>query len=365
MTLKRLSVMNLRNLDGVDIQPNQRVNFIYGANGSGKTSLLEAVSFLGTGRSFRSHKLKPVICRDADTMTIFGNIAVSDRQEVPIGIQRSVSGQSLIKVDGIQVNSAARLAENLPLQLIDSHSFLLLEGSPKVRRQFLDWLVFHVKPEFLPAWKGVQRCIKHRNSLLRHGRIEASLIAPWDTELAGFAHKVDQLRQDCFEAFVETFNQLINDFLPINDLTLNYYRGWEHGLEYKDFLARQIDRDRHLGYTAGGPHRADIRINIGRDSAAQLLSRGQQKLLVCALRISQGLTFSELSSRQCVFLIDDLPAELDSDHRKLLAGWLDTMACQVFVTGVERDVLIESWPQTLAGNKKAVFHVEQGSVSND
>ncbi|TQV82718.1 DNA replication/repair protein RecF [Exilibacterium tricleocarpae] len=362
MTLKRLSVTNLRNLSAVEIQPGHRVNFIYGANGSGKTSLLEAISILGMGRSFRSHKLRPVIRRGADIMTVFGKLG-EGQQDIPVGVQRAISGQATIKVDGVQVNSAAKLAENLPLQLIDSQSFLLLEGAPKVRRQFLDWLVFHVKPNFLLAWKGAQQCIKHRNSLLRRDRIDPLLLAPWDKELAGYSQTVDSLRRECFDSLLETFDHLISEFVPVDGLKLSYYRGWEHATDYLEYLSHHREKDRLLGYTGSGPHRADIKIRIGQDNAAQVLSRGQQKLLVCALRIAQGLVFSKLSQRQCVFLIDDLPAELDSTHRTLLAKWLDQIGCQVFVTGVEKEVLLESWPQTLTEDERTVFHVEQGQVS--
>ena len=145
MTLNRLLIQNLRNLEGVDIAPSAQVNLIFGENGSGKTSLLEAVNLLALGRSFRSHKHKQLIKYHQPSFTVFGRVKIEDGSDVPIGINRTFEGEASFKANGIIVPSAAELATYLPVQVINSETFLLLEGSPKVRRQFIDWLVFHVE----------------------------------------------------------------------------------------------------------------------------------------------------------------------------------------------------------------------------
>lgn len=361
MPLKRLTVKYLRNLTDVDIQPSERVNLFYGINGSGKTSILEAISVLGLGRSFRSHKLAPLIQQSQEQLTVFGKVSDSQR-DLPIGVSREKSGASQIKVDGAAVSSASALAEHLPFQVINAHTFQLLEGSPKVRRQFIDWLVFHVEPGFMPAWKGLDRCLKHRNSLLRHGRITPAELVPWDRELVHLATRIHTYREHILEAFFERFQTLVSDFVTVEGLGISYYRGWDRERDYAQVLAENFEKDVARGYTQAGPQRADLRITVKRQNAAEILSRGQQKLLVCALRIAQGYLFSELTGRKCVYLMDDLPAELDQRHRRLLAYWLDTMGCQVFVTGVEKDVLLDTWEQ-LPDTEKRVFHVEQGCVN--
>lgn len=362
MTLKRLLIQNLRNLHSVDIQLSDRVNLIYGENGSGKTSLLEAINVLALGRSFRSHKHKPLISNGQGEFTIFGRVAADDGADVPIGINRKMDGTASFKANGNLVNSAAALAVYLPVQVINADTFSLLEGSPQIRRQFIDWLVFHVEPNFFAAWKDCQRCLKHRNSLLRRDRIDGFELSTWNQELVQLTEQIHGYRQACVEQFKITFYELLKEFVNVDGIAISYYRGWDKDKSYLDLLAETQERDIQLGYTHSGSHRADLRITLNGQNAADLLSRGQQKLLVCALKIAQGLVFSRLSNRKTLYLVDDLPAELDEKHRLLLARWLDTMETQVFVTGVEPDILASTWPDK-AGRAVKMFHVEQGRVN--
>jgi DNA replication and repair protein RecF len=293
---------------------------------------------------------------------VFASLYKDDRN-IPVGIQRNLNGKGIVKVDGEAVNSSASLAEYIPVQLIDSQTFLLLEGAPKYRRQFMDWLVFHVKPQFLGAWKNAQRCIKHRNSLLRHGNIDRLLLAPWDKELIKATDEIDQLRTEIFNYFLTKFSDLVTDFVVLESLTLKYFRGWDSSRDFPTVLDGNFNTDFKQGFTSSGPHRADLRIKLGGIDAAELLSRGQQKLLVCALKIAQGLVFQELTGRQCIYLVDDLPAELDEVNRKKLTHWLAEMGAQVFITGVDEKVLVDSWPKELSSLDYGMFHVEQGRVT--
>lgn len=362
MTLKRLFIQNLRNLEGVDIAPSLQVNLIYGENGSGKTSILEAINLLALGRSFRSHKHKPLINHQQQSFTVFGRVHTDDGSEVPIGISRHIDGDASFKANGVLVPSAADLAAYLPVQVINSDTFLLLEGSPKVRRQFIDWLVFHVEPNFFPAWKAIQRCLKHRNSLLRRDRIDPFELTTWDQELVVLTDRIHEFRIQCMVQFQETFAELLKEFIHIDGITLSYYRGWDKDKSYSDVLTNGFERDRRQGYTQSGSHRADLKITVNGLDAAEVLSRGQQKLLVCALKIAQGYVFTRITGRKSIYLVDDLPSELDEKHRALLVDWLDTMGTQVFITGVERETLISSWRDKTEINPK-MFHVEQGKVT--
>lgn len=358
MSLDRLSFQGLRNLTSVELRPHAGVNVILGANGSGKTSLLEGVHILGMGRSFRTQQLKNVIAHDAPGMTLHGRL-VGD-PPVPIGIRRMREGQELeMRMAGERVNRIAQLVEALPIQLINPDAFRLLEGSPASRREFLDWGVFHVKHDLLPVWKRVKRALKHRNALLRHGRIDERSLSVWETELIQWSERLDLLRREYMLAFQPVFEETLQELLPLASLSLRYTRGWDSQRTLADVLFRGRDTDRQMGFTQQGPQRADLRLRMDRRPAIEVLSRGQQKLVVSALKLAQGRLLERMKGRRCIYLIDDLPAELDAGHRRDFCRWLERMQCQVFITSVDPEALEGVWrPDTSV----AMFHVKHGQL---
>lgn len=360
MPLTRLSVTAVRNLDTVTLHPSPRINILTGPNGSGKTSLLEAIHLLGLARSFRSTRLQPVIQHDKSACTVFAEVESRGRPLRSLGVSRSRDGDYLIRIDGQTIRSAAELAEIVPLQLINPDSFRLLEGAPKQRRQFMDWGVFHVEHQFLGMWHRLQKSLKQRNSLLRRGRIPRSALDPWDVELIASAERIDSFRQVYLAQLKPTFEKALKRLVDLQGLTLSYYRGWDRERSLESVLEAQFERDSQLGHTQAGPQRADLRIRMDGQNAVDVLSRGQMKLVVCALKIAQAMLLEE-SGRlaDCVFLVDDLPSELDARHRGALCSLLEELGCQVFVSGVEAEQLAECWRQD---TPLAMFHVEHGHI---
>jgi len=364
MSLRRINIQNLRNVVEATLFPSPHINIIYGKNGSGKTSILEAINVLGLGRSFRSYRPKPIINYSADKVLLFSEL-VSPQSSTPIrlGVEKTRQGQTSIRVDGETLLSAAKLAEYLPILTINPDSFELINGPPKPRRQFLDWLSFHVEPRFLPAWRKLQECLKQRNNLLRHDRIEVFQLRSWDAQLIGFAEEIDSIRTASFSHFLEAFEQY-RESLDLDNVSISYRRGWKDGLSYREALEKNRELDIQRGYTATGPHRADIDIKTQSHNVADVLSRGQQKSLVTAMLVAQSKAFKRVTGRQAVFLVDDLPSELDSQHQSMLGAWLTELGDQVFVTGVERGPLKAMWPENIR-EEVTTFHVELGEVRQE
>lgn len=358
MALDRLAFMGLRNLAPLEMRPEPGINLILGANGSGKTSLLEGVHLLGMGRSFRTRQLKHAIAHDGEAMTLHGRIAGDPPR--PLGLRRHRdAGEMEMRMAGERVSRVSQLAEALPLQLINPDAFRLLEGSPASRREFLDWGVFHVEHDFFGVWRRVRRALKHRNALLRHGRIDHSSLDVWDQELAKWSERLDELRRAYIEAFLPVFEETLAELLPQPGLALRYSRGWDRERRLEEVLGQGRDSDRQMGFTQQGPQRADLRIRLHRRPAIEVLSRGQQKLVVSALKLAQGRLLELTTARTCLYLIDDLPAELDVSHRRAFCRWLERMRCQVFITSVEPEALDTLWqPST----PRAMFHVKHGRL---
>ena len=362
MLIRRLEITGVRNISSASLDDLSSINVLYGVNGAGKTSVLEAIHLLSSAKSFRSHKLKPLINNTMLACISFAEIAIPHLGYQPVGVKRyrSAATAGQIKVAGEAVRSAAVLAENLPLQTISSDTFKLLEGAPAVRRQFLDWGVFHVEHAFHAAWMNTQRCLKQRNTLLRHGRIDDQQLSVWTDELIQLAERLDRYRSDYFNKFVPVFEQTLKKLTQLDGLQITYHRGWDNDKSLADVLLANRAREKELGFTASGPHRADLRLRYQSANAADMLSRGQQKLVVCALRVAQGYLLSELTGRACVFLVDDLPAELDKVHRQALCKLFEELDCQVFITCVDHHDLEDCWSSE---ENIKLFHVEHGLIT--
>ncbi len=361
MYLARLDIHSLRNIEQARLELAEGVSLITGDNGSGKTSLLEAVWLLGTGRSFRSNRIAPVIRYGAESATVYGEVVLLDGSRTSLGITRERAGGVQIKVAGEAVRATSALAEVLPLQLINQDSVELVTGPPGGRRRFLDWGMFHVERGFFGVWKSFRRGLEQRNALIRsNSPLAADELDAWEKRLSEDADLLDRYRRSAVEALVPRVASALAELGGSDIIGLRYASGWDRHLgPLGSVLAAQRESDRVQGFTRTGPHRAELRLTVGGRPAAHALSRGQQKILACALLVAQGRWLAEATSKQGLVLVDDLPAELDREHRERLGRALAGLPAQVLVTAVQQDLV-------MAGLDSAAplrtFHVEQGRI---
>ncbi|MGX9419323.1 DNA replication/repair protein RecF [Vibrio sp. RC27] len=358
MPLTRLAIQQFRNIKACDIELSSGFNFLIGPNGSGKTSLLEAIYFLGHGRSFKSALTGRVIQNESSELFVHGRFLNSDQFEIPIGINKQRDGSSEVKIGGQSGQKIAQLADVLPLQLIHPEGFELLTDGPKQRRAFVDWGVFHTQAGFYDTWSRFRRLGKQRNALLKNATSYRELKS-WDIELARLAELLDEWRKDYVEQISRVAHDICRTFLPEFDIHLTYYRGWEKGKIYQQLLEDNFERDRALGYTFSGPNKADVRIKVNGTPVEDVLSRGQLKLMVCALRVAQGEHLTSLTGKQCIYLIDDFASELDSERRKRLADCLKATKAQVFVSSIT-----EGQVSDMIESDSRLFHVENGQIEH-
>lgn len=358
MPLTRLIINNFRNLQAVDLDLSSGFNFLVGSNGSGKTSLLEAIFYLGHGRSFKSHISNRIIHYDHDNFTLFGKIEEA-KHEWSVGLQKTRQGNTQLKINGEDAKKIAELAQRLPMQVITPEGLTLLNGGPTYRRAFLDWGLFHQHSEFYTLWNDLKRLLKQRNAGLNQVRHYAELKF-WDIELAKVAHQVSELRANYAETLRPEIEKTCRFFLPELEISVSFHQGWEKGADYAEILAQGFERDKHLGYTMIGPQKADFRFRANGLPVEDVLSRGQLKLLMCALRLAQGAYLMTQKNRQCLFLIDDFASELDPTKRELLAQRLRQSGSQVFVTAITDDQLKQmAWQES---DNDRIFTVQAGKI---
>ncbi|MCC4264442.1 DNA replication/repair protein RecF [Oceanimonas baumannii] len=358
MALLNLQLKDFRNIRHGRLVPASGINVLVGANGSGKTSLLEAIHYLGVGRSFRTHLTGRVIQQGEQAFTLFARIQGNTEEGLPVGLSKTRGGNTRLKVAGRVAERLADLAHILPIQLIHPEGYNLLTGGPKLRRAYLDWGLFYSHPEFFTAWGRFRRLLQQRNALLRQQRPYREL-GYWEPQLVAAGETLSAFRQDYAEAIAPVIAAIAADFLPEYEFSFDFFRGWDRQSELATVLEQGFERDVKLGYTQSGPHKAEIRIKAQGMPVQDLLSRGQLKLLVCAMRLAQGLYLKQQSGKDCIFLIDDFASELDQHKRKLLAGRLNELQAQVFISAIDTNQLGDM----ITRDNSKLFHVKQGEIT--
>ncbi len=356
MIIQTVDISHLRNINSAQLQLLPTINVVCGENGSGKTSLLEAIFLLTHGRSFRSRKIDRIISHEQQQLLVRGRLIEAEKH-LDIAIQRTIDGKSRLKIANEEVKSFAELVKHYPVLLINPDSYRILENGPKYRRQFLDWGLFHVEHSFYSLWQRYHRVLKQRNHSLKQ-RVGTLAIKAWDQELISTAEAIDGLRQRYLQAYEAEFEPILKRFLPAHGLSLQYRRGWSQKHSLEDLLQQSLPKDREQGYSTYGPHRADLQIRVGQHQAHEVLSRGQQKLLIFALRIAQGRLLQQSTGKACGYLIDDMPAELDKRHQQVVMDLIHQQQAQIVLTGVDDTIftsLLKEIPYKM-------FHMEHGML---
>ena len=415
MYIKRLLINDFRNLEYVELTPCSGFNFICGPNGSGKTSIIEAIHYLSLARSFRTSSYQYLIRQGQPQFTLFAQVQADNAElDTTIGLLRPRNGEPVIKINSDPITRMVDLIDHIYVQIIHPQGVELITKSAEVRRAFIDWGVYYTDPEFKQLWLQYRKTLKQRNTLLRRDgpkrryqspfsdftpqlnegisglQGEASLtlnaalasnlgfeqqnfgcdkhgcdkpnfgfdeMGVWDEALARLSEQITQKRQAYLEQLQVILQDIVGQFLPDFHLKFELNQGWEKGQDLRGLLAQNLEKDRGLGYTLYGCHRADLKIKNNNISAGATLSRGQLKMLVYAMRLAQGMLLRQLTNRTCIYLIDDLNSELDDRAQRILLDTLVSCQHQVFISNIQQELLFPS-----DTSQCKVFNLESGKV---
>jgi len=351
LALVYFKATDFRCLTSVELEFNAGNNLIVGPNASGKTSILEGVAYLGRAKSFRGAGTRELIRHSASEFVLFGKADTGSRL-VSLGVRNGQAGLE-IHTNGERCVSASALAEALPLQVIDPDVHELVAGGPEGRRRYIDWVTFHVEHGYLDSWRRFRRALKQRNAALKAGTDRKSLQG-WDQQLVELGETVDTVRR----RVLDRLHGPLRDFgeaLLGSSVAIEYRQGWPADQSLAAALTASAERDRQLLSTQSGPHRADLRLIYDERQARKLVSRGQQKLLACALILAATEVVQQQTEKPLLLLLDDPAAELDRQSVQRLMASVAGLGSQVIATALDAAV-------PLFASEPARFHVEHGML---
>lgn len=360
--LQHIAVQHCRLIQQADLNLSPTVNFLTGANGSGKSSFLEALCVLSRGRSFRTPRITEVISQQADAITVTGKL-LNEKLESSyrLGIAKQRNGQTRIRINHADVSQQSELSSHLPLTLIHPDSLDLIAGSPVQRRSLLDWLAFYREVEFQLEWKNYQRILKQRNACLRDLKQRYAL-TDWTKQLIQAQPKLYQFRLRATEALIASLDSVSLLYQAIGQIQLKLHSGFPPQVDptnlqaLQDFYQTHQEQELRYGMSLYGAHRGDLLITTNGEPAMRRASRGQLKLLGIALLLAQNEAISTNDAKRGIIAIDDLAAELDVDNQHLLAQVLQKTQKQLIITGTRQPL-----PEFLPSDAH-LFHVEQGQI---
>ncbi|MEW8625898.1 MAG: DNA replication/repair protein RecF [Candidatus Thiodiazotropha sp.] len=355
MHLQRLKIQNLRNITDAEIFPSPNLNFITGANGAGKTTILESIYLLARTRSFRQSQNRTLIKSGEEELTIFSELESENGTKSRIGLSKRKE-TTTVHIDRKKISKLSELARSIPLTIITPNIQRIVEEGPVHRRKLLNWGMFHVEPTYAQLAQRYNQTIGQRNRALSGNRED---LAVWTKQLVDLGNRLNQIQKSYMDEWNESLKQLTENQSNGYDCNLELYSGWRKGITLEEALDELTQTDRERGFTSAGPHRLDVKIQVDGRGVKNYFSRGQSKLLALNLMLSQTKLLQKKQQEKPILLVDDIQSELDTDKYLQVLHTISELKTQTYITDLSRNIC-----EAFEADQFRLFHVEHGQIVN-
>ena len=341
MPIDSLYLEKFRLFDSKKIDLSPERSLIVGKNGSGKTSVLEAVEILFSGKSFRSSNTLDCI-KHSDSF--FKIAALGKSNEIDLRLETSKSSEGRISTKRSLGGKRIKSSEAPLIQAVLGKHLRMVEGEPELRRDFVNRLMFHVKPETSTLNNTYNKALQQRNRSLRK-KLPIEQLNNWTEQVLELGMKLSKEQYDFFKVLKEVSIDYIlneteeNNIEFLKNVNLHFISGWDTSKTMRKCFQDSLPKDMALGYTTQGPHRQDFIFSVDKKKAAANLSRGQVKLLIILVFLSSYYVINRFSKRESLLLIDDIGSEVDEDNLKILFNIISKDKNQVILTAIDGSFL--------------------------
>jgi DNA replication and repair protein RecF len=370
----RLTLTHFRNHAATDLRFSSRMAAFTGANGAGKTNILEALSLLSPGRGLRRAKLADLVGRGGTDSSPAGFAIAADlvpahhdAGDDPIKIGTGIVGPQVtgrdIRIDKVPVKSSEALLELCTLLWLTPAMDGLFTGGASDRRRFFDRMVMALHPGHGRAASRFEQAMRARNKMFDEGVHDPIWFEGVETQMAEAAAAMQSARLATLTLLSDAIaaaRDAVSAF-PHALLALSGFEGFEGEASYRADLASGRLRDRAAGRTLEGPHRVDLVVRHGpKDMEARLASTGEQKALLIGLVLAQARLVKQETGQAAILLLDEIAAHLDAGRRAALYDLCAELGGQTFMTGTDAS-LFEALDGTV-GSRADHFTVDDGRV---
>lgn len=369
--VSKLILTNFRNYSDLVLELDSSPVVITGANGSGKTNILEAISFLSPGRGLRGIKLDDADKRDADEKrwpwAISSRISCGD-EEIQIGTGRDISSASnkrIVKIDGNIIKGQAELAHSFSVMWLTPQMDGLFLSPSSDRRKFLDRLVYNFNPEHASLVYSYEYAVRERSRLLQENG-DAAWISVLEAKMAEKSVAIAIARVDAVNIIQESIYKAPTVF-PKAELSIDGYVESlvvkSPALEIEELLKQKIydarRDDFRTGRTSIGTHRSDFKVtHTLKNMPAEFCSTGEQKALLLSIILAEARAKAMWKNNVPVLLLDEVVAHLDANRRAALFEEFLAMGTQVWMTGTDTSLFAD------LNNKAQFLQVDDGAISS-
>ncbi|MBM7867736.1 DNA replication/repair protein RecF [Heliobacterium gestii] len=368
MEIQAIELAHFRNYQGLQINFTPGVNIFVGANGQGKTNLLESIALLSGGGSHRDARDAEMVQWQEEYYRIKATVR-SDGQSVALELAFGGERRKLAKVNGRKLRRIAELSETLNTVVFSPEDLSLVKGSPAQRRRFLDRELSQASPAYGDVLSRYARVVTQRNNLLRRfreGAVTAAELELWDDQLAPLAVELLGRRLDGLARIAPYARQIYRGLsrdreqleltyrssFPLPEDRLRWLEVYRAAL--KDRRAEEIARQS----TLTGPHRDDLQLFLNGRDARTYGSQGQQRSIALSLKLAEIAYIHQIKGEYPLVLLDDVMSELDPDRRQQLLAELESKHIQVFITTTHLHAFL---PEQLG--RAGIFRIQAGQLS--